>query len=80
MDHAMPIQGFSVEASAGFKGEDTPRAFTVEGSRHVVVDILDHWYSETHSYFRVRTVEGRYVLRFDLDRLDWELVMEERAN
>ena len=79
MDYALPRQGFKVEAYAGFKGEDTPRAFTLSGSHHVVVEILDHWYSETHSYFRVRTADGRYVLRFDLDRLEWELVMEEHS-
>ena len=79
MDDALPRKDFSVEAYAGFKGEDTPRAFTLSGSRHVVVEILDHWYSETHSCFRVRTIEGRYVLRFDLDRLDWELVMEDHS-
>ena len=67
-----------VDAFAGAKGEETPRAFTREGNRLVVTEILTHWYTETHCYFRLQTDDGhRYVLRQDLDKLIWELVMGE---
>lgn len=67
-----------VDRFAGDKGEETPRAFTHEGSRRIVTEIMARWYTETHCYFRVRTDdEHRYVLRFDLDNLIWELVMGE---
>ena len=69
-----------VEAFAGFKGEKTPRSFTLEGNTLRVEDIVDRWYSETHSYFRVKASDGqRYVLRLDLDEDCWELIMLERG-
>ena len=67
-----------VEAYAGYKGEETPRAFTLEGTRLLVSEILARWYTETHSYFRVcASDQHRYVLRYDLNALFWELVMCE---
>lgn len=66
----------SVEAYAGYKGEETPRTFMLEGLRHTVSEVLQRWYTETHSYFRVRVEDGgRYVLRYDLEAQVWELVM-----
>ena len=68
----------TVEAYAGYKGEETPRAFTLEGARLLVSEVVARWYTETHSYFRVcASDQHRYVLRYDLDHLIWELVMCE---
>ena len=68
----------TVEAYAGYKGEETPRAFMVEGSRLLVSEIVARWYTETHSYFRISASDQhRYVLRYDLDNMSWELVMCE---
>jgi hypothetical protein len=67
-----------VDAYAGYKGEETPRSFTIDGTRHIVAEIVSRWYSETHSYFKVQTTCGlRFVLRLDLDHSVWELVMRE---
>jgi len=67
-----------VDAFAGDKGQETPRAFTLDGSRRTVTEIVTSWYTETHCYFRVEADDGqRYVLRYDLDNLIWELVMGE---
>jgi hypothetical protein len=68
----------TVEAYAGYKGEETPRAFTVHGARLLVCEILARWYTDTHSYFRIgASDQHRYVLRYDLEHLIWELVMCE---
>ncbi len=68
----------TVEAYAGYKGEETPRAFTIDGERLEVVAYLERWYTDQHCCFRVRASDGhRYVLRHDLDGLGWELVMQE---
>lgn len=68
----------TVEAYAGYKGEETPRAFTLEGVRLLVSEIVARWYTETHSYFRVcASDQHRYVLRYDLENMSWELVMCE---
>lgn len=70
----------TVEAYAGYKGEETPRSFTVEGAHLLVSEILDRWYTETHSCFRLRASDGqRYVLRYDFNEEVWELVMQERG-
>jgi hypothetical protein len=70
----------SVDAYSGYKGEETPRSFTLDGKKLHVHEVVDRWYSETHSYFRVHASDGqRYVLRFDLDENCWELVMRERG-
>ncbi len=75
----MPSRGFRVEAYAGYKGEETPRAFTVDGTRLDVQAVIDRWYTETHSYFRVLASNGqRYVLRYEWETMRWELVMRER--
>jgi hypothetical protein len=67
-----------VEAYAGYKGEETPRAFVVDGLRLSVTEIVECWSTETHSCFRVRASDHhRYVLRFHWDQDVWELVMRE---
>jgi hypothetical protein len=68
-----------VEAFAGYKGEKTPRSFTLEGKTLHVNQVVDRWYTDTHSYFRINASDGqRYVLRLDLDEDCWELIMLER--
>lgn len=67
-----------VDAYAGHKGEETPRAFVHEGSRREVREIEGRWYTDRHSYFKLRADDDhRYVLRYDMDDLIWELVMRE---
>jgi len=69
-----------VDACAGYKGEKTPRSFTLEGRILQVERVVDRWYSDTHSYFRVHANDDqRYVLRLDLDEDCWELIMLERT-
>ncbi len=69
---------FGVEAYAGYKGEETPRTLLLNGVRVAVTAVVDRWYTETHSCFRVLGEDGcRYVLRLHLDEGRWELVMQE---
>ena len=77
----MHMAHVTVEAYAGYKGEETPRAFMLEGDRLLVSEIVARWYTETHSYFRVCASDQHwYVLRYDLDNLIWELVMCEMTD
>lgn len=70
----------TVEAYAGYKGEETPRVFTLDGVRLSADEILSRWYTKTHSSFRIHASDGqRYVLRYDLNQEVWELVMQERS-
>ncbi len=71
----------TVDAFPGYKGERTPRSFALDGRTLSVQEVVDRWYSETHSYFRIKACDGqRYVLRLDLDEDIWELVMLERMD
>lgn len=47
-----------VEAYSGAHYAERPRAFTLAGERHVVVDILDQWRLPDSVGFRVRTESG----------------------
>ena len=76
----MDVPQVAVEAIAGYKGEKTPQSFILEGKRLFVEQVVDRWYTETHSYFRVKASDSqRYVLRLNLDEDCWELVMLESA-
>lgn len=66
----------SVECDAGANGEREPQAFSM-GKRRVVVDeIIDRWLATDHQYFKVRADgEGTYILRYDANRVLWELTL-----
>jgi len=67
----------AVECYAGYKGEETPRAFTWQNRRSEILEVLDRWYEGGmdpirvgHNYFKVKTAEGeifllRYTPRFE---------------
>jgi hypothetical protein len=79
-ESVMDSPHLTVDAFSGYKGEKTPRAFALDGRTLSVQEVVDRWYSETHSYFRIKACDGqRYVLRLDLDEDIWELVMLERT-
>ena len=62
-----------VEAYSGYRANERPRAFTLEGRRYEAAEIADRWYQGGRSardqkldYFKVRTAEGReFILRYD---------------
>ena len=59
--------------------EETPVRFQ-RGDRSVEVDeVLDRWLAPDHRYFKVRTVEGIYILRNDITSGGWELTLFERG-
>ena len=67
----------SVECYSGYKANERPTAFTYQGWRSEVTEIVDRWYEggieakqPEVSYFKVRTAEGnifllRYLSLFD---------------
>jgi len=67
----------AVECYSGYKANERPLAFTFEGRRWEVAEIVDRWYEgglraedPQVDYFKVRTVGGslfllRYVSLFD---------------
>jgi len=63
-----------VECYAGYRGEETPRRFSL-GERQVEVDeVVDRWLTPDHRYFKVRGDDGGvYVLRHDAVLGRWEM-------
>ncbi|MDI6753027.1 MAG: hypothetical protein QME78_01395 [Thermodesulfobacteriota bacterium] len=75
------FEEIEVECYAGYKGQETPRAFAHLGKRHEIFAILDRWYEEgrdpkapRHDYFKVRTKDGEiFLLRFTPRYQSWTL-------
>ncbi len=69
-----------VECYAGYRGEQTPRAFTLAGQRRSVTSVLDCWLSPDHRYFKVVADDGdTYILRHDTVAERWELTLFRRG-
>jgi hypothetical protein len=64
----------TVESHSGYRADERPVRFVMNGSKYEVVEVEDRWYSPQLTYFRVATSDGsRYVLCHD-EKLDlWSL-------
>ncbi len=64
-----------VDCYAGYRGEETPRAFYLGLRRMVVVEVMDRWLAPDHRYFKVLADDGGiYILRHDPAREVWQMV------
>ena len=69
----------TVQAYAGHKADETPRAFDLEGRRVTVREIVDRWYQAgrdptlpSASYFKIRSEDGGvFILKRDNESLQW---------
>jgi len=68
----MDYEKIQVECYSGYKANERPVAFTYQGRRWEVKEIIDRWYEgdiestrpETN-YFKVKTTEGQvFLLRY----------------
>jgi hypothetical protein len=67
-----------VECYAGYRAEERPEAFWLNDRRVAVRAILDRWYGEDHAYFKLDGEDCvRYILRRDVSRDEWELILME---
>jgi len=76
MEKEWVFEDIEVESYAGYKGEESPRAFIHLARRYEILEVLDRWYEGgldpqdlRHDYFRVKTEKGeifmiRYTPRF----------------
>jgi len=75
----MEYERIQVECHSGYKANEYPAAFTFQGRRWEVSEIMDRWYEqgiETErpmiDYFRVKTKEGKvFILMYVGDRDEW---------
>jgi len=68
----MDYEQIQVEYYSGYKANERPVAFTYQGRRREVSEIVDRWYEgdpdsgrPVIDYFKVRTADGKtYLLRY----------------
>ena len=79
MARAIPIQ---VECYAGYRSEESPRSFSLNGRRYEIEEIVDRWYQGSRDpavpacdYFKVRAAGGiLFILRMDRESFSWYLM------
>jgi hypothetical protein len=65
-----------VETYAGYRADESPRAFVLGTRRVVVEQEFDRWLDPQHRYFKVRGDDGGvYILRQDVPSDAWELIL-----
>ncbi|MBI3597394.1 MAG: hypothetical protein HY203_09605 [Nitrospirae bacterium] len=70
--------GPRVECYAGYRGEETPRAFYLGDRRIEVAEELDRRLAPDHRYFKVRGDDGGlYILRHYAGEDRWEITLEK---
>ena len=66
----------AVECHAGYRGEETPRAFALGSRRIEVLEVLDRWLEPEQRYFKLLGDDGDlYILRHDAETDGWELTL-----
>lgn len=74
-------QEIQVECYGGFKANERPVAFTYQGERQEIQEVVDRWYhgglyssKPVINFFKVRTADGKvYLLRYQFDSDAWSL-------
>lgn len=70
-----------VECYAGYRGEETPRAFCLGDNRLEVKEVLDRWLAPEQRYFKVQADDnGIYILRHEVQADDWELTLFQASS
>ena len=65
-----------VECYAGYRGEETPRAFYLGEQRVEVKEVLDRWLAPDYRYFKVQANDNSiYILRHETQSNDWTLTL-----
>ncbi len=75
VENAEVEKAIRVECYAGYRGEETPRRFSVGGRGVVeVVEVVDAWLAPEHRYFKVAGDDGfTYLLRHATNEQTWSL-------
>ncbi len=79
----MTFEQIHVECHSGYKANERPEAFTFQGRRWEVVEILDRWYEGSREaggpaldWFKVRTREGNvFLIRYNALFDAWAIVV-----
>jgi len=63
-----------VDGYSGYKLNERPTRFALDGHEYDVKDLLDQWFSSDSTYFKVRAGDGNdYILRYHSASDEWTL-------
>ena len=64
----------TVQTYAGYRGDERPISFSLEGRILRIMDIVDRWYDPDHNIFKLLADDGGvYLLRYDMNADNWGL-------
>lgn len=70
-----------VETSTGSASAGLPVSFTLLERKFMVSELMDSWHGVDHAYFKLVADDGNlYVIRHDLERDEWEIVLTETVS
>jgi len=68
---AVPIY---VDAYSGYKANERPRLFDVDGEVYEKAALLDRWYEPSATFFKVQTIDFKiFILRHNEQADEWTL-------
>jgi len=69
------IKKIEVVAYSGYKANERPLYFLLEGKKKVVIKVVDRWYGVEHDYFKVTADDGKvYLLKWHRSLDVWLMV------
>lgn len=70
-----------VECYSGYKAIERPVSFTIDGKKLMVDEVIDQWYGEDYTYFKLKADDGNmYILKYLAEKDQWEMVFFENIN
>jgi hypothetical protein len=65
MSEEIPPKKIQVIAYSGYKANERPLYFIMDGRKLEVTELIDRWYGEEEDYFKVMADDGKvYLLRW----------------
>jgi hypothetical protein len=58
---------------SGFRADERPLRFTLNGVTREVVTVLDRWYGPEDLWFKVEAADGVYILRYRTPEDCWTM-------
>jgi len=70
-----------VQAYSGYKANERPHRFVLDGHSYEVLEILDQWYGPDSLYFKVQADDQNlYILRYRSGEEEWSLESFRRTS
>lgn len=64
----------TVNSYSGFKANERPLLFSLDGHEYRVEKVLDQWYGPSSEYFKVHASDGNlYILKYQQSSDEWSL-------